>query len=61
MILQLSIVFEKYNVGYILDAGTALGAERHQGLIPWDGDMDIAVNDNYEKLLLNEIADELCK
>ena len=60
-LLQFEIVFEKYGIGYILDGGSALGAERHKGIIPWDDDLDIAVHGDYESLLMNEVAADLRK
>lgn len=38
------------NIDYYIMGGTAIGAVRHRGFIPWDDDLDIFMTpDNYEK------------
>ncbi len=36
-------ICEEHNLTYFLLAGTALGAARHGGFIPWDDDLDVAM------------------
>lgn len=44
-------VCNKLGISYFLMFGTLLGAIRHEGPIPWDADIDIAMfRDDYEKL-----------
>jgi lipopolysaccharide cholinephosphotransferase len=43
-------VCRENDIVYYIMGGTALGAVRHQGFIPWDDDLDIFMTpDNYEK------------
>lgn len=41
MLKVTDLLFTSYDIPYWIDGGTALGAVRHQGLIPWDDDADL--------------------
>lgn len=52
LLKNVSELLEKYNLKYSIWAGTLLGAVRHKGFIPWDDDIDIAMErGEYEKLI----------
>ena len=50
MMVDLDRFCSDHGIDYCLMGGSALGAKRHGGFIPWDDDLDIFMTpDNYEK------------
>lgn len=43
LLYVLDAICKEYGLTYFLSGGTALGAERHNGFIPWDDDLDVGM------------------
>lgn len=54
-------VCKKYDLDYIMLGGTGIGVVRHQGFIPWDDDIDVAMPrkdyDRFMEVYKKEIGD----
>ncbi len=52
-------ICRKYHIEYHLDAGTLIGAVRHQGFIPWDDDADLSFTREDYEVFARVVRDEL--
>lgn len=52
LIVEFDKVCKQHNIKYYLDGGSLLGAIRHNGFIPWDDDIDVAMpRDDFERFV----------
>ena len=52
LLAEFDRVCRKHDIKYSIDGGTMLGKVRHDGIIPWDDDIDVIITrPEYEKLL----------
>lgn len=56
---EIDRICRKYNIKYMLDAGTLIGAVRHKGFIPWDDDADVAFTRNQYDAFMKVVKREL--
>ncbi|MGN1166777.1 MAG: LicD family protein [Lachnospiraceae bacterium] len=61
LLQEMDRVCKEIGVGYFICGGTMLGYMRHQGFIPWDDDVDVAMlREDYDKFL-KEAPEHLSK
>ena len=62
IVLELDRICRKHNIPYALSFGSALGIINYGGFIPWDDDMDIAIDyfdiDRLVKALKEDLGEE---
>ena len=62
MVLELDRICRKHNIPYALTFGSALGIINYGGFIPWDDDMDIAIDyfdiERLTKALKEDLGEE---
>ncbi len=52
LLKEIDEICKKHNITYYIDGGSAIGAIRHHGFIPWDDDIDIVMTrNNYNKFV----------
>ena len=63
-ILEIAVYFDKFckenDITYYLMGGSALGAMRHQGFIPWDDDLDVFMDFQNYSHLIDDFKTKIC-
>lgn len=59
IVRDISEICKRNAIDYFLHCGSALGAIRHGGPIPWDTDVDVIVPYNQYEIVINILRNEL--
>ena len=59
MLVVVDEICRRHDIPYWIEGGTLLGAVRHEGFIPWDDDLDIALMKKDYVRLLKCLKEEL--
>lgn len=61
LLQEIDDICQKHHITYYLGGGTAIGAVRHEGFVPWDDDADILMTRNEWKKFVQACQKELPK
>ncbi len=59
MLNNLNSICEKHNIDWFLIGGSAIGAVRHKGFIPWDDDIDLGMKREDFERFIRDASQEL--
>ena len=63
ILAEIDAICRRHGLRYVLAGGTALGAARHSGFIPWDDDLDIAMPredyDRFRDIAARELPEDM--
>ena len=62
MLKEFNRICKKYKLTYWAMGGTLIGAARHAGWIPWDGDIDVCMEkkdyNKFKKIIKDELPEK---
>jgi GR25 family glycosyltransferase involved in LPS biosynthesis len=59
LLLQISSIAKRAGIDLILSDGSLLGQVRHGGIMPWDDDIDLAMNEDECANLISHLGDSM--
>ena len=61
ILIKVARLCEEKGLTYFIESGTALGAVRHGGFIPWDDDIDISMDREHYNMFIEKFNQDSSK